>query len=185
MVNIRLLENAKSGEEACEWLYTHHDSYSRMGALLSARRHMQWQVFYKALGIIWSCSDDIAKHKYVLYRVFFNATRHQLDLMMGSKEKLALRALPEIITIYRGCYPNNRSGLSWSTDKDIAAGFTLQNRYQQLGQPRLLLEARIKREHAVLILERNEQEIIATKIIRPVKTLVLGICLKQAININN
>jgi hypothetical protein len=55
---------------------------------------------------------------------------------------------------------------------------TLQNRYQQLGQPRLLLEARIKREHAVLMLERNEQEIIATKIIRPVKTLELGVCLK-------
>ena len=95
--------------------------------------------------------------------------------MMGSKEMRALRALPEIITIYRGCYPNNRSGLSWSTDKEIAAGFTLQNRYQQLGQPRLLLESRIKRGHAVLMLERNEQEIIATKIIRPVKTLELDI----------
>ena len=178
MVNIRLLENAKSGLEAYKWLCTNHDSYSRMGALLSARRHMQWQVFYKTLGMIWSSSDHIAKHKYVLYRVFINATRYQLDLMMGSKEKAALRALPEIIPIYRGCYPNNRSGLSWSTDKEIAAGFTLQNRYQQSGQPRLLLESRIKREHAVLMLERNEQEIIATKIIRPVKTLELGKCLK-------
>ena len=178
MVNIRLLENAKSGEEACEWLCTNQDSYSRMGALLSARRHMQWQVFYKALGMIWSISDDIAKHKKVLCWVFANATRYQLDLMMGSKEKAALRALPEIIPIYRGCYPNNRSGLAWSTDKEIAAGFTLQNRYQQSGQTRLLLEARIKREHAVLMLDRDEQEIIATKIIRPVKTQELGICLK-------
>ena len=178
MVNIRLLENAKSGEEAYEWLCTNQDSYSRMGVLLSARRHMQAQVFYKSLGMIWSISDDIAKHKYVLYRVFFHATRHQLDLMMGSKEIAALRALPEIIPIYRGCYPNNRSGLSWSTDKEIAAGFTLQDRYQQPGQTRLLLEARIKREHAVLMLDRDEQEIIATKIMRPVKTLELGICLK-------
>jgi hypothetical protein len=96
--------------------------------------------------------------------------------MMGSKEKAALRALPEIISIYRGCYPNNRSGLSWSTDKEIAVGFTLQNRYQQSGQPRLLLESRVKREHAVLILDRDEQEIIATKIIRPIKTLELGLC---------
>lgn len=178
MINIRLLEKAKSGAEAYEWLCTNQDSYSRMGALLSARKHLQWQVFYKALGMIWSISEDIAKHKYVLYRVFSNATRQQLDLMMGSKEMAALRALPEIIPIYRGCYPNNRSGLAWSTNKEIAAGFTLQNRYQQSGQPRLLLEARIKREHAVLMLERNEQEIIATKIIRPVKTLELGICLK-------
>jgi len=178
MFNIRLLENAKSGEDACEWLCINHDSYSRMEALLSARRHMQWQVFYKALGLIWTISDDIAKHRFVLYRVFANSTRYQLDLMMRSKEMRTLRALPEIIPIYRGCYPNNRSGLSWSTDKEIAAGFTLQNRYKQPGQPRLLLESRIKREHAVLMLERNEQEIIATKIIRPVKTLELGVCLK-------
>jgi hypothetical protein len=149
-----------------------------MGALLSARRHMHWQVFYKALGMIWSISDDIAMHKYVLYRVFSNATRQQLDLMMVSKEIEALRALPEIIPIYRGCYPNNRSGLSWSTDKEIAIGFTLQNRYHQSGQPQLLLEARIQREHAVLMLDRDEQEIIATKIIRPVKSLELCICLK-------
>ena len=86
--------------------------------------------------------------------------------------------MPEVITIYRGCYPNNQSGLSWSTDKEIAAGFTLQNRYQQPGQPRLLLEARIRREHAILLLERNEQEIIATKIIRPIKTMDLGKCVE-------
>jgi len=175
MVNIRLLENAKSGEEAYKWLCTNHDSYARMGALLLARRHMQWQVFYKALGLIWTISDDLVRHKHVLHRVFANSTRCQLDLMMGPKEKIALNNMPETIIIYRGCYPNNRSGLSWSTDKEIAAGFTLQNRYQQQGQPRLLLEARIRRGHAILMLERNEQEIIATKIMRPIKTTELGI----------
>jgi hypothetical protein len=144
-----------------------------METLLSARKYMQWQVFYKALGLIWPLSDDIAKHKYVLHRVFANATRYQLDLMMEPKEKTALKAMPEIIPIYRGCFPNNRSGLSWSTDKEIAAGFTLQNRYQQPGQPRLLLEARIRREHAVLLLELNEQEIIDNKLMRPIIETIL------------
>ena len=176
--HIAYLENAKSGEEAFKWLTINCNSYTYIGTLLSARKYMQWQVFYKALGMVWPTSDDIYKHKYVLYRVFSNATRYQLDLMMESKEKKALAVMPDLITIYRGCYPNNRNGLSWSMDKDIAAEFTLQNRYQQLGQTRLLLEARIRREHAVLMLERNEQEIIATKIIRPKKTTELGICFK-------
>jgi hypothetical protein len=176
MNNIRLLENAKTADEAYTWLSINCNSYTSMGALLSARKYMQWQVFYKALGLIWTISDDIARHKFVLYRVFANASRYQLDLMMGPKEKMALKAMPAIIPIYRGCYPNNRSGLSWSTDSEIAAGFTLQNRYQQPGQTRLLIEARIRREHAILMLERNEQEIIATKIIRPLKTLELSIC---------
>jgi hypothetical protein len=174
--HIAHLENAKSGEEACKWLLRHHNSYTRIGTLLTSRKYMQWQVFYKALGLIWTISDDIAKHKYVLYRVFANATRHQLDLMMEPNEKKVLRGLPEIISIYRGCYPNNRSGLSWSIEKEIATGFTLKNRYQQTGQPRLLLEAKIRREHAVLILGRSEQEIIATKIIKPIRTIELGIC---------
>ena len=176
MANIRLLENAKSGDEAFTWLTLNCNSYDRMGSLLSARKHMQWQVFYKALGLIWTTSDDISNHKLPLYRIFASATRYQLDLMMKPKEKIALNNMPEVITIYRGCYPNNRSGLSWSSDREIAAGFTLQNRYQQPGQPRLLLEARIRRGHAILMLERNEQEIIATKIIRPIKTSELGIC---------
>jgi hypothetical protein len=30
--------------------------------------------------------------------------------MMGPKEKIALNNMPETIIIYRGCYPNNRSG---------------------------------------------------------------------------
>ena len=80
--HIAYLENAKSGEEAYKWLLINHGSYSRMGVLLASRKFMQSQVFYKALGSIWSISDDITKHRFVLYRVFANATRHQLDLMM-------------------------------------------------------------------------------------------------------
>jgi len=174
--DITYLGNAKSGQEAFSWLNRNHSSYSRMEILLSARKYMQWQVFYKALGLIWPLSDDIAKHKYVLHRVFANATRYQLDLMMEPEEKMALKAMPEIIPIFRGCYPNNQSGLSWTPEKEIATGFTLKNRYQQPGQPRLLLEAKIRRKHAVLILDRSEQEIIATKIIRPIKKIELGIC---------
>lgn len=177
MNNIRFLENAKSGDEAYTWLSINCNSYTRMGALLSARKYMKWQVFYKALGLIWTTSDEVAKHKFVLYRVFASATRYQLDLMMNDAGRKALDKMPKIITIYRGCYPHNRGGLSWSTDREIASGFTLQSRYKQPGQPRLLLEARVRREHAVLMLERSEQEIIATKLVKPIKTIWLGVCL--------
>lgn len=178
MPNIRLLENAKTGEEAHKWLLVNQSSYSRMGALLAARKNMQWQVFYKALGLIWTISDDIARHRFVLYRVFANASRYQLNLMMDTKEKRVLEKMPEIIKIYRGCYSHNLNGLSWSIDREIAAQFTLQNRYHYPEKERLLREANIRREHAVLMLGRNEQEIIATKVIKPIKTVGLGVHLK-------
>ena len=173
--NIRHLENARSSKEADKWLMRHHDSYSKLEALLSARKFMPWQVFYKTLGCIWNESDSISKHKYVLYRIFANSTRYQLSLLMDKREKLALSKMPEIFSIYRGCYQNNRIGLSWTTDKDIAVGFTLQNRYQQAGKMRLLLESKIKRENAILLLSRNEFEVIALKKVGKIKTIELGI----------
>lgn len=176
-MNIHLI-NARSGEEAIKLISINHDSYTRMEELLSVRKYMKWQVFFKALGLIWANTDNIAKHKYVLYRVFANATRYQLDLMMDGKERKALKNMPEIIQIYRGCYSHNLNGLSWSTNREIAMEFTLHNRYRHPEKNRLLLEAKIRREHAVLMLGRNEQEIIATKVIRPIKTFDLGICLK-------
>ncbi len=176
MINIRYLQNARSAKEADKWLMRHHDSYSKLDALLSARKYMPWQVFYKTLGHIWNESDDIAKHKYVLYRIFANSTQYQLGLLMDKKEKLALSKMPEKFTIYRGCYQNNRVGLSWTTNKDVAISFTLQNRYQQAGRMRLLLESKIKRENAILLLSRNEFEIIALKKLGRIKVIELGIC---------
>ena len=62
----------KSGEEAFSWLIAHHNSYSRMETLLSAKEFMQWRVFYKALGLIWTISDNIYNHKLVLHdRLYF------------------------------------------------------------------------------------------------------------------
>lgn len=174
--NIRHLQNARSAKEADKWLMRHHNSYTKLDALLSARKFMPWQVFYKTLGYIWNESDNIAKHKYVLYRIFANSTRYQLSLLMDKKEKLALSQMPRIFTIYRGCYQNNRIGLSWTTDKEIAIGLTLRHRYQQTGKMRLLLKSEIKRENAILLLSRNEFEIIALKKLGRTETIELGIC---------
>ena len=172
------LINAKSGEEAFSWLITRHNSFSRMETLLSAKEFMQWRVFYKALGLIWTISDNIYNHKLVLHDIFSNTTKYQLNLMMEPNERTTLKSMPLTFPIYRGCYSKSRNGFSWSIDRKVAEGFTLLHRYKKVGDSRLLLEAKVNRSNAILKLDREEFEIITTKIIEPIKTLDLSKCVE-------
>ena len=50
-------------------------------------------------------------------------------LMMDEDERAAWRALPDVVTVYRGCSQVNMNGLSWSLRRDTAANFPRLNRY--------------------------------------------------------
>jgi hypothetical protein len=78
---------------------------------------------------------------------------------MTIEERNAFEELPEQITIYRGCGPRNKSGMSWSLSRDIAVRFPFSMRYGT-DQPMLLTATIRKNRAAALKLERNEQEII-------------------------
>jgi hypothetical protein len=45
--------------------------------------------------------------------------------MMSHEERVAFEALPEQITIYRGCGPKNMFGFSWSLDRGPPRNFHL------------------------------------------------------------
>lgn len=138
----------------------HCDSYNRMTTLLDAYQLLEREHFFKALGRNWCCSDNIWEHRDQLSQILSNASRKELDLMMEPNELAALANMPAIIKVYRGCYENNRNGLSWTTDKAIAERFTAQHRYNRPHEEPILLEQLIDKKHAVLKLERDEWEII-------------------------
>jgi hypothetical protein len=78
---------------------------------------------------------------------------------MNDEERMAFEALPEQITIYRGCGPKNMFGFSWSLDRKIAAKFPFSSRYWT-DEPKLLTATISKNRAAALKLARREQEII-------------------------
>lgn len=83
--------------------------------------------------------------------------------MMTGEERAALARLPAVVTVYRGCYANNKRGFSWSLDPAIAATFPTLNRYRQVGQP-LLIRATVERDAILALkLDREEQEVIAER----------------------
>lgn len=134
------------------------------------------------LGEEWTVCDSIGHFSEHLLddtplgEVLFDAeyaasVRH---LMMTDAENEAYAALPDKVTIYRGCYAANKWGLSWSLDRDTAAGFPLLHRYRQDGQPLLVKAIADKSRIAFLKLSRSESEVVtyrprhvSTSYIRP------------------
>ena len=147
---------------------TFADSYKRMEVMadlwfeVQATRRMEW---FKTLGEVWQVCDDISRWKGFLVPTLSEASEQERAAMMEPEERATWVELPEVLTVYRGCYLFNRQGLSWSLSRDVAARFPTLNRYRVEGHQPLLLTGRVKKARAVLKLGRNEQEIIAPRVV--------------------
>lgn len=142
------------------------DSYNRLPTLLSLSpigsysRPMEYPDWYKVLGEFWSVCDNIGLYRKELkLAMFLCCTPSIVPEMMDEAERAAHAALPEVVTVYRGCGPRNILGASWSLDRDIAAAFPMLNRYK--AQEPLLVTATVRRDRICAVkLDREEQEVI-------------------------
>ena len=149
-------------EEVLSWC----DSYQRMPAILELRCQMKWSDWFRLLGKEWSGCDNVGRFRAVFMPMFQMLQRQRLTPireMMDAEAQASYDALPEVVTVYRGCYACNKWGLSWSLSADTAARFPTLWRYRQPGQP-LLVEAQAKKANIVaLVLDRDEAEIITVR----------------------
>lgn len=145
------------------------DSYERFPLLLEME---MWDVietedFVRLLGMWWSSCDNIGEYADELLETqafMWGAHNGPMPEMMTEEELNAYNALPEIVTIYRGCYQINKWGWSWSLSKDVAKKFPLYLRYHRPGEQPLLVTAKVKKQHIVAVkLDRGESEIITCR----------------------
>ena len=138
------------------------DSYSRLPTLmsLSQPRSADSSAWFLALGQEWSCCDNIWRFRAELSQILEQASPEHKALMMTQEERDTLSSLPDVITIYRGCYPWNDAGLSWSLSRDVAASFPRLRRYRHPEHEAFVYEARANKRDCILKLDRDEQEII-------------------------
>jgi hypothetical protein len=139
------------------------NSYSRLKNVLDLKPAMRNADWWKVLGEFWSVCDNIsltlAAHEWAEYAIMEYASRRELNWMMGAKERAAWQALPETVTVYRGCYQNNQNGLSWSLNREVAEEFPRLRRYRQDGTP-MLITGTALREDCALKLDHDEDEVI-------------------------
>jgi hypothetical protein len=143
----------------------YEDSYSRMEKVVSLYRtvpayekHWWWRL----LGREWTSSDNVSRYGRFLTFRFLGAPKKRLH-MMDREDREAYNSLPEVLTIYRGCYEiNSMLGMSWTLDRDTAITFPFLNRYRRQGEQPLLLSCKVQKSDVVYLGGRNEQEIIRT-----------------------
>lgn len=145
--------------ETADAILLHRSSYEKMGAILDLLKSVpiDFRTWLRILGENWSDCDNIfAYHKFL--KCFLPKEGHVVE-MMTAEELAAYEALPDTVTIYRGCGKKNKNGASWSLDKNIAARFPFLNRYQ-VADP-TLVTATVNKCHILAVkLGRNESEII-------------------------
>lgn len=150
------LDDARQALEFC-------NSYDRARTLWALSWELPVPDWLTLLGDEWSVCDNLWRYRRQFLRILNMASPAELQLMMTTEEREAHARLPERFVAYRGCYPHNRNGLSYTLDKDIAQRFPTLNRYRQEGQDALLVTALTWRDKSVLKLDRNEQEVIAIR----------------------
>lgn len=151
-------------DKARKWIWTNLGSHEKMDAVMYLRfaTDMTFRDWLKLLGEVWTCCDNIGLYQDQILEELYEHLDNPLTViseLMDSEEITTFEALPEIITIYRGCGPLNKTGFSWTLNRDLAAQFPFNRRYET-DQPTLLTATISKHRAAALKLDRNEQEII-------------------------
>lgn len=114
---------------------------------------------------------------------------HIMNNFANPKTKAAWDALPDTLTVYRGCSEKSKTGFSWSLNIDTAKKFAYRRfdlfngvimkiriisslvepsekeRYLGLEKEEVyLLTGEVKKEDAILFLERGESEVFTTRV---------------------
>lgn len=133
------------------------NSYTRMGAVMDLVDQMRFTTWLRLLGETWSSFDNVWEFRYELQEMLLWCANCRE--MMTPKERHILATLPDLITIYRGCGPENADGICWSLDRDVAAAFPFKGRY--LAAEPMLVTATVSRDEVIAYKnDREEQEII-------------------------
>lgn len=150
----------KGPKDATFYLYRWFDSHSRLPTLIELYRDgcISRAAFLRILGKQWSGFDNIAEYTLELCGTLGGAD-HTIRAMMTPKERHTFDALPDTVTIYRGCGEHNQDGVCWSLNRDVAATFPFLNRYQ-VATPLLVTATVLKVEIVALKVDRDEEEII-------------------------
>jgi hypothetical protein len=106
-------------------LFMHEKPY-RLTTLFRWRFGLEQTVpdeqFLECLREAWIASENIWQNL-LLVPILFKEARRLGGMPLEDDEKDALRGMPNLVTVYRGCTRKNRRGWSWTTDLKTARFF--------------------------------------------------------------
>lgn len=151
----KAVEQALDDRNYSRVVFLHERPY-RLEAFINIQRKLSNEQYAELLADIWIDTEN--QHAYLQeWKMLLSASRLRREYMMTDEDKEALKALPTLVTVYRGCQRGlNENGLSWTLDKDKAEFFA--HRFRQQG---IILERQVRKTDIVALLTgRGENEVI-------------------------
>ncbi len=154
-------EALAQAEAACDWqaaVFLHHRPY-RIDALMERADDMHDNEFWNAVGAVWIDSENIHQDG-DSWRMLLGSDRPGRENTMDEVEQAALAALPDTLTVFRGCTGEDAAdGFSWTLDRAKAEWFA--NRYAHRRENALVVTGTIDKVDVIAhFLGRNETEIV-------------------------
>jgi hypothetical protein len=133
-------------------------SASRLPAMLDHLRRARADVFWPVLLEWWPCCDATWPWRPELLR---RLRRHGPGIgYLSRADRAFFDALPDRVTVFRGCSRTRLRGLSWSTDPDAAAGFAHGHRGLRVPSP-VIARAEVEKAAVLAVFtDREESEIL-------------------------
>jgi len=79
--------------------------------------------YWHCLGMVWSMIETSHEHAGI-WLAHFKSKRPQREKLMNARERKRLKALPDVLTIYRGCARTKHAdGISWTLSRRVAEFF--------------------------------------------------------------
>jgi hypothetical protein len=159
---------AQKHREERNWLgyIVRHAKPYRLEALWAVRNEMTDREFWTAVGQVWTDSENVWQYRQHWHLIFLSP-RPEREYMMPEEDRAAFAAMPEQLTIYRGCNRLNKHGFSWTLNRQVAEMFTRRNIINAETGKRVktrVIERVIHKSEAIAYLnDRKEEEIVTLK----------------------
>jgi hypothetical protein len=124
-----------------------NDNFSLSGATFWKLLHQEWKGF-----------DRIPHRPFSSLMVFMRD--HWRVELLNDEDREFYNTLPELLTVYRGQDAASPVGLSWTLDREVAAGFARGHRLLFNKSPIIISAEVAKRHVAGAYTEREEKEIV-------------------------
>ncbi len=132
-----------------------HERPFRLEAFMEYMFKLEHSEYWKTLIEIWIDSEAPGINKEV-WLSLFNSDRPYRKQMMTKNERERLADMDDVITIYRGCLPKYKDGISWT--KSITKAKMFSTRFFQKGK---VFTATCNKSDVIAYkVSRSEQEII-------------------------
>ena len=164
VLNQQLLAKTRAvrrAEEECNWdlyVYLHERAY-RLQAFSQIVDEIDDKTYWRMLGDIWTDSENIWQNE-AEWQMFLSAKRALRRHLMNKDECKVLKALPDMVYIFRGSSKSERRvGMSWTTELVKAEWFA--NRFTKPQDVGFVTSACVdKKDIIAYINRRGEDEVI-------------------------